>query len=876
MTFRRLVTGLVLATGALLVIGTLGLWIVLARWVPVSGKARVIQEIEQRWPVSITIGRMRYGLFRGITLEVVQVTRTDTNEPVTMIPEMQVHINRLALLRRQIAFSGRVDVIEPFPTRVMLAGVYTLQHRTLKLDVQTGDIALGTVTAPLAQHIPHAIGSGQVRFRLRLLQAPEGRPEVSGRITATALAWNGPGWRMSGDLLFDGKAIPHAHSDGRWAVDGRLRLTRGRLDGVPLAGPVTDLQGTAHVTEDGMQIEQLSGAILESLWTLEGSAAFRPLTAEALIAARQQLAPLSSALGAPYNEWHAEGLAGLQTVCRAAFGVSRMVDCLVRVDTRGASLKGPKLAEPVTGIEGSLSADVLTNAIAIESFSGTLRGHPLSVKGTVDARGPVRLALNVQGGIPLDVLEPWLAPASPVSALKGEARFDLDITGTGQDLRPTGSIDLVEAGAALRAPAAVIEEARAAITLTAEDVRVREADFRLNGRPVALQGSVSRHAEPAVSAAVRMPEGELTLDARVGRELVTVEQAVISLAKSRVTIEGRVARHRGRASALSVSGRVDSTDLTALPFLPLPALESWALKGSADVQADYQGDLTDWRTAAIRARIRSDYLEARRLPLEHLQATIEQRDRVLRVELPSALFSDGKLSGELQITHAGPQRQDFRLEGDLIGMALDRLTEVIPAWRDRAVTGRASTHTSLSGVWQAKHSWQGEGWMKAEGERLGNVPLLDKVFRGLFGVLADRLGLDTLRRVQITNVTGRWQMAKERIQTDDLRLAGVSGSEPVAVYARGSVGLDRTLDFVIEPELSEGVLLESPTTSTLARTVLQSADLVERFRRLIGRHRLTGTLDEPVYRFEYSTQEVFRQLAPGPADILQHLFETVR
>jgi hypothetical protein len=321
---------------------------------------------------------------------------------------------------------------------------------------------------------------------------------------------------------------------------------------------------------------------------------------------------------------------------------------------------------------------------------------------------------------------------------------------------------------------------------------------------------------------------------------------------------------------------VDSTDLTALPFLPLPALESWALKGSADVQADYQGDLTDWRTAAIRARIRSDYLEARRLPLEHLQATIEQRDRVLRVELPSALFSDGKLSGELQITHAGPQRQDFRLEGDLIGMALDRLTEVIPAWRDRAVTGRASTHTSLSGVWQAKHSWQGEGWMKAEGERLGNVPLLDKVFRGLFGVLADRLGLDTLRRVQITNVTGRWQMAKERIQTDDLRLAGVSGSEPVAVYARGSVGLDRTLDFVIEPELSEGVLLESPTTSTLARTVLQSADLVERFRRLIGRHRLTGTLDEPVYRFEYSTQEVFRQLAPGPADILQHLFETVR
>ena len=61
-----------------------------------------------------------------------------------------------------------------------------------------------------------------------------------------------------------------------------------------------------------------------------------------------------------------------------------------------------------------------------------------------------------------------------------------------------------------------------------------------------------------------------------------------------------------------------------------------------------------------------------------------------------------------------------------------------------------------------------------------------------------------------------------------------------------------------------------------ARTVLQAAGHLERLRQIIGRHRLTGTLNEPVYRFELSTQEVFKQLAPTPGDLLQNLLDAVR
>jgi hypothetical protein len=268
---------------------------------------------------------------------------------------------------------------------------------------------------------------------------------------------------------------------------------------------------------------------------------------------------------------------------------------------------------------------------------------------------------------------------------------------------------------------------------------------------------------------------------------------------------------------------------------------------------------------------------ARNIPIDQVTVTLEQRDGVLRVQVPSSFVAQGKTWGELVIEHRPTTHtSDALLQVDVVGLQLATLAQAIPAWRSRSVTGSASTHALLSGTWQEPRTWRGEGWLNASGERLADLPLLDKVFRGLFGVLGDRLGLESLRRAQITQASFRWRLAEERVHTDDLRLGGLAGTEPVAIYAKGSVGLDRTLDFVIEPELSEGVMVQAPTTSTLASTVLKAAGGLERLRRLIGRHRLTGTLDDPDYRFELTTQEIFKQLAPSPGGLFQQLLDAVQ
>jgi hypothetical protein len=232
----------------------------------------------------------------------------------------------------------------------------------------------------------------------------------------------------------------------------------------------------------------------------------------------------------------------------------------------------------------------------------------------------------------------------------------------------------------------------------------------------------------------------------------------------------------------------------------------------------------------------------------------------------------GQAHADLTVEHR-PTGHAFATELDLAGLQLERLAQTIPAWRDRPIRGTASAHAVLTGDWAARASWRGSGWLNASGEHLGEVPLLQKVFRGIFGLLGERLGLESLRRAQVTQASVTWRLSQERVATDDLRLGGLAGTDPVAVYARGSVGLDQTLDFVIEPELAEGTLLQAPATATFAGTILKAAGQFERFRRLVGRHRLTGTLKEPNYRFEYSVQETAAQLVPAAGEALQGLLD---
>ncbi len=874
---KRIVVTIVMAVVSLSLIGSLALWVVLSRWVPTKGKALVIETVERHVPVVVSIGAMRYELFRGFALDDVHAVDPLSGDTWLAAPSMRIRVGWLPLLlQKHVVFHASAPITAPCTTTLALSGRYRLRQPSLTLEIKSVNIPLSSLTAPLTRYVPSSLQDGTLQFQLHLRQAPDLPWEISGRVTGAQLVWVGPSWRLTGDATVEGRAQPPRTGRDRWLIEAEARLSRALLEGLSTVGPISEIHGAIRISQEQLDIHQLTGTALGSPWTLEGTVAMgaRP-SFEALITSRAALGPLAAAFPTLASSWQPAGAADVRAVCRGPLTPQPVVDCLAHAEFREVTLTGSRLTQPITRIAGTVEHDLLARQLSIIRLEGSVLDEALSLNGDVTWSSPPILSLDVKGILPLTVLAGWLPPNSALTQLDGTAVLDLHIEGRGDAPRYLGRVELHDARADIAPLAKRLEGVTGQILLTEQEIATRGMTLRVGDQPLTLTGSVAPGAVPSVTATVQFPEGWCRVMSRISPEDLLIDEGELRVRHSQVRLRGRISRTREHSSAVRIEGLVELGELHALPFAPLPALEPWRLQGQAAVEGTFQGRLSHWTDADIQGRIRAEAVRIRDVPLEQVVGSLEQEDRVLRLRIPSATAAGGRFSGELSVDHRKRSR-GYLIQADLTGVQLEHLTHVIPAWRARSVTGQASGHLTLSGTWEDRATWSGNGWLNAAGERLGDVPLLDKLFRGLFGVLGDRLGLEMLRRAEITQASVQWRLGNERFRTDDLRLGGLAGTEPVAVYAKGSVGLDQTLDFVIEPELSEGMVLQAPTTSALARTVLKAAGQLERLRRLIGRHRLTGTIKQPAYRFELGTQEIFKQLAPVPGDLLENLFDAVR
>jgi hypothetical protein len=876
---------IMLAGAALAVLGSVGLWALVAWWVPVRGKALLIRTVERRWPVSVSIGRMRYAPFHGFLLDEVQVTEraTQTVWGRASSARLQVSWPRLALTR-QVVFRGEAALEAPVGTDLDVAGRYNLRDAAADLSAETADLAIASLTDPLRRYLPPALVAGTARLELRFAHSPGMPATLTGSVRGTGLRWTAATWQAVGDLLMDGVAFPPRVPDAPWRIRAQATVQDVTVEGLPVVGRVTQLGGTVWLSDERLEIETLTGTALGSPWRLEGVVALRPLAIEARVGSQLPLSVLRELAPAALPGWQADGRADVEAVCRGPLAPAPLMDCLARATVREATLTGPRLAAPLTDLRGRLAYDLLAQRLTIHELTARVQDETVAVAGRLDLAQPAQLHLHAAGTLPMAALLPWLPTDSPIEDVDGAAVVELDLDGAATAPLVTGTVALRNARLGLRAPGPVIEELSGLLTLTPQTLHVADATLRLGDVPLMVAVAVTPSplapgftpAQPIqLTTTVSSPHGRLRLAGRLSPQELAIDEADVSLAASRLTIAGNLARHPEQSSSLAVSGVVELAELVRLPFGPLPQLAAWQLEGRAEVEGHWQGRLTDWKGAALHGSLRADRVHVRHLPLERLTVAIEQRNRVLRVQVPAGTLAGGTLIGELWLEHR-PAAEGIVLQANLTGVQLASVAQAVEAWKARAVQGQASAAAAGSGTWKDPRSWRGEGWLTASGQRLGDVPLLDRVLRGLFGSLADRMGLDPLRRAEITSVSLRWRLADERFRTEDLRVGGVAAHEPIAIYATGSVGLDGSLDVVIEPEFSEALLLASPATSTLSSTVLQTAGRLDRFRRLLGRHRLTGTLKEPDYRFELSLQELLRQFAPTPTDLLHRVLEGVR
>ncbi len=866
-------TGFILTAS---ILTSIAVWIILRSWLPTTGKTRLIQTLEEEYPIHVSINSMRYNPWHGAILEEVTVQDL-SGRTLTQSPRITAQVRWIPfLLAREAVFRSHVELSAPCRMGVDLNGTYALRQKKLTLRAATEGFTLSECAGWVLQEIPAGVSDARIRFDMRTQVEPGLQPTLTGRIDADDVRLAQGPIAAELDATLNGRVtVPSksaAQESGRaWDYDTTVEIRNGSVTGIPRIENVTGLNAEARLTPAQITVSALKATVLGSEVHAEGSVLLAPsLTFDFGIKTQADLSRLSMLLPTGPDHWQLEGIADVRASCRGPWAVLPDLDCQAQADLKTAGASGARLPYPITDGQGSLRYDHLSRRLTLVQLSGRIHEQPLAVDGTITFQRPAMLMFGVTGELDLAVAEPWLPKEAAVHDLSGQAKLDLLVQGPLKSLKTTGRVELARVH--LQAPGLTepIDALDGVLLLNEEDFQLSAASFTFRGVPI--KGDVTYiPTEPAnLTATMTIPEGGLNLRSRISPAYFFIDDAQAWMGESRLAGAGRISRVPQQASELSLQGELDLGRLNTLAFFPLPAIEPWNLQGFLKMRAQYKGLLCEWQTASLNTAFESKALSVKGVPIHQLMGNVNQNRGKLLASLASSSVAGGPATIELALDHQQPGT-GFTFRGLINGLQLEQLRETVPAWKDRDISGVASMQASIDGIWDKRASWQGEGYFKAAGSKLGNMPLLDKLFRGIYGMLGEAFGLDSLRRAEITSVDTVWRMSNERILTDNLRLGGIAGQEPVAVYATGSVGLDGTLDFLVEPELSEQLILEAPNTRTLASSVLKTAGTIEKMRRVVGRHRLTGTIQQPDYKFEFSFEELFKNLGPAPGQLIEGL-----
>ena len=378
-------------TGALGLAVGLALWAFLAGWVPTNGKALLIQQLEQRWPLAVSLGSIRYRPLQDFVLDDVVVLDRASRTPWLRTPRLTVHIAWWPLVFRQVVFRAEAPLEAPGQTQLAVRGRYRLPERHLRCRLRAPDIALHTLAPSLREHLPPQLLEGTFHVDAGLIWHPEAPVQIAGRMTGARLVWADPPLRVLADLALEGTATAPAHAASAWTFDVATTLHHGTVAGIPQLETLTDLEGTGRLTPERFEIQQLRGTFRESPWRLEGR--LEPLTRpalEALISARLELGTVSDLLALPTG-WTLRGPADVSAVCRGPLQPEPRLDCLVRTMLEGVALTNAGAANPIQEITGRLDYDRLAQRLVVDALLRVAE-HPLTLTATLtDLRTVPRL-----------------------------------------------------------------------------------------------------------------------------------------------------------------------------------------------------------------------------------------------------------------------------------------------------------------------------------------------------------------------------------------------------------------------------------------------------------------------------------------------------
>jgi len=528
-----------------------------------------------------------------------------------------------------------------------------------------------------------------------------------------------------------------------------------------------------------------------------------------------------------------------------------------------AKLKGLEHIGEINNINGELTFD--NSGVSSDKLNADILGIPVKAQFKLqDFKNPF-LDINIAATLNLDTAQgilkdkfKFILPAS----VKGNASLVLNIQGKTpiqENLQVSGYLDIINAFVKpdkftpapiamqghntqlVRGFASSLEDINGRVNFSQDSLSWENLNFKYSGIPYKTRGSLTGFKSPEVELALKSSELALDSNFRVNKGLVSLVKLEGSYLNSKFSVSGKLDASAPSSPGADLKGEldIDAQDLKKLFAKFKNQLEQADPQGQVNVQFNLNGDINDFKSCLLQARLSSQSFSIYGLKAESLSLDYTQGNGMADIPLMQLSLYDGaaKISAKMNLDS---QNIPYLVTLDMQGLNLEKLKMDTGA-KQEDIAGTLSSQVKINGFYGDISKLSGTGNILIVEGKLWQLNL----FKGLGSLIFARDFADIIFKEGSCDF-----LIKDRqILSDNITLK----SNIADINGSARIGFDSSLDASLNVKILDEMAPLSGGFKDLATAIMGEAG---RF----GIIKISGTLKEPKYKFKPAVGDIIKGL----------------
>lgn len=510
----------------------------------------------------------------------------------------------------------------------------------------------------------------------------------------------------------------------------------------------------------------------------------------------------------------------------------KQVDFSGKADITEGEVQGLEFVDRIGNINGQLS--FTKSDVSCDSLNVDIWGVPITAKFTLSNFNRPLVNINIISPLDMGSLQGILKEKFKLvfpGQIEGQGRLSLTLEALlplRWPLQIKGYLDILDTAVKLEKLVSPIENINGRLELVQNQLKWQDVSFKYLDTPYKSTGLLTDFRAPKVQLALNSQDVILETNFSIYRTIINFSRFSGKYFNSDFSLAGKVDTKDPFNLAMDISGDSDINlqDLKDSIKKFKDKLEQISPQGKVRVQFNLNGNLSDFKSCIINAKLSSPSLSVYGLKSYNFLMNYNQSEGIINIPLMHYSLYDGTIEANVKM-NLNSINPPYVINADIQNIKIEKL-KLDTKVKEKDISGTLQAQVKLNGFLNDISKLKGTGKINISEGRLWQLNL----FKGLGSLLFTK----DFANIIFHEGSCAFLVQDQYVFTDNLRLK----SNITDLFGSVKIGFDSSINASLNVQDSGGAVAEEAV----------------RF----GTIKINGTLSEPRYKFQPAVMDIIKGL----------------